>query len=60
MGPASFRVPEGLRAQQVVEKEPGWQDYLCKWGIWDQQKNDKNLYICYLKFKDKTYPAAPQ
>ena len=52
-------MPEGLRAQQVAEKESGWQDFLRRWGIWDQQKNDDDLYICYLKFKDKTFPAAP-
>ena len=55
-----MRIPEGLRAQQVAEKEPGWQDFLRKWGIWDQQKNDEDLYIRYLKFKDKTFPTAPR
>ena len=28
MGAASFHMPEGLRTQQVAEKEPGWQDFL--------------------------------
>ena len=35
MGPASFRVPEGLRAKQVGDKVPGWQGFLKQWGIWD-------------------------
>ena len=44
----------------MAEKAPGWQDFLCRWGIWDQQKNDDDLYIHYLRFKDKTFPAAPR
>ena len=60
MGPASFRVPEGLRAKQVEAKVPGWQGFLHRWGIWDPQMSHDDLYVRFLKLQDKMFPAAPR
>ena len=39
-------------------KREGWETFLQERGVWDSSKMEDELYLRYLKFYNKTLPAA--
>jgi hypothetical protein len=44
----------------VVNKDPGWREWLIKFEIFDNQSSEDAMYIRYEKFKDLTFPLVPE
>ena len=43
----------------MADKEPGWERFLQERGVWDSKREQDDLYLRFLKLRDKTFPAAP-
>lgn len=58
VGPPSYlrlRDPEAF-----ANKEPGWQEWLAKFGILDGADSEDDAYERYLKFRGVTFPLVPE
>ena len=43
----------------MADKELGWEQFLQERGVWDSKREEDDLYLHFLKLRDKMFPAAP-
>ena len=45
--------------ERVEDKEPGWQEFLERWGLVDPRMTEDDAYRRYMRLKDVTFGEAP-
>lgn len=46
--------------EPVKEKDKGWQEWLKRWDIYDENSDQNAMYLRYMKLKDITFPLMPK